>query len=209
MRREPLNRERVLEAAVAFADEHGIHSLSMRKLGQQLGVEGMALYNHVANKDELLDGMVDLITRRFELPNGGQDWKGALRRSAISAHAVLLAHDWACTLSISRGTVGPARLGYAESVLGCFRDAGFSVQLAHHALHAYNSHIFGFTLQEMSRFTLDELGPHVAAISQGQLAQEYPRITETILGSVHDDEYEFALVLDLILDGLDRLRDGE
>ncbi len=202
----PLTTERVIHAAIVFADETGLESLSMRRLGQELGVEAMSLYNHVANKNELLDGMVEAIAGQFSVPAVGNDWKRALRESALSARAVLLRHPWACGLTMARPNVGPARLRFAEAVLGCFRSAGFSPQLAHHALHAYDGHIFGFLMQELRRPALEELGPGVAAILRGERAEQYPHITESVLHTDHDDEYEFALILDLILDGLEGMR---
>ena len=207
--RAPLTRERVLRAAIALADESGIESLSMRKLGQELGVEAMSLYNHVANKGDILDGMVDVVAGKFEVASKGGNWKTAIRQSAISAHEVLLQHPWACSLSMSRPKVGPAKLGYVDSMLGSLREAGFSIQMAHNAMHAIENHISGFTLQELSfPSSIEEMGPEVVAILlRRQTVGEYPNLSEVVLGATHDDQIEFEFVLDLILDGLERVRD--
>src|SRR4026209_2472267 len=145
-KRTPLNRERVLRAAVALADEAGIESLSMRRLGQELGVEAMSLYNHVANKDDLLNGITDLVLREIELPDDGDDWKTALRRHAISAHDVLVAHPWACRLALSPDTVSLASVRRAEWMLQQLREGGFSPEVTYHAYHALDAHFLGFTL---------------------------------------------------------------
>src|SRR5947209_8441840 len=144
--RTPLNRDRVLAAALGLADEAGIEALTMRKLGQALGVEAMSLYNHVANKDDLLAGMVDRVAGEIELPPAGGDWAAAVRVSAISAHAALERHPWATTLMMSRG--GPARMRYMDALLRRLREAGFSPELTYHAYHALDAHIFGFSLWE-------------------------------------------------------------
>jgi AcrR family transcriptional regulator len=207
--RAPLTREQVLRAAVTLADEGGIDSLSMRKLGQQLGVEAMSLYNHVANKGEILDGMVDMVAGMFELASKDGHWKSAIRQSAISAHEVLLDHPWACSLALSRPKVGPAKLRYVDAMAGSLREAGFSIQLAHNAMHAIENHISGFTLQELSfPSNVEEMGPEVVAILlRRELVGEYPHISEVVLGATHDDQIEFEFVLDLILDGLEMVRD--
>src|SRR5215212_4121879 len=128
--RAPLSRERILRAAIALADEGGIDALSMRKLGQELGVEAMSLYHHVANKDDLLDSIVDAVTSEIEVP-GDPDWKEALRRTAISSHEVFLRHRWACSLMMRRARVSPERMQWMEAVLRAFREAGFSPDLTH------------------------------------------------------------------------------
>jgi len=206
--RVPLTKERVLRAAIQLADEGGIESLSMRKLGLALGVEAMSLYNHVANKDEILDGIVDLVAGEVEVPNDVRDWKSAVRQSAISTHEVLLRHPWACNLSVSRPRVGAATLRYVDWLIGCLRDAGFSMQVAHNAMHAIESHIYGFTLQELSfPADLEAMGPEIAALLRQQTVSDYPHISEMVRDSTHDDQVEFEFVLDLILDGLERVRD--
>jgi AcrR family transcriptional regulator len=140
----------VLRAAVALADESGIESLTMRKLGEALGVEAMSLYYHVASKEALLDGMVDLVFSEIDLPTAGADWKSAMRRRAISARGVLSRHPWAIGLMDSRSTPGPATLQHHDAVIGCLRGAGFPVALPAHAFAVLDSYIYGFTLQETS-----------------------------------------------------------
>src|SRR5215208_2263294 len=151
--REPLSRERVLDAALRLADESGIDSLSMRKLAAELGVEAMSLYNHVANKGDLFDAIVDRVVSEIELPDDGA-WDEAVRRCAVSAHAAFLRHPWACSLVLSPSRMPdprakPARLVYMEWLLRRLRDAGFSPALTYHAYHALDSHIVGFTLWEL------------------------------------------------------------
>ena len=212
--RTPLSRERVLRAAVAFADEHGIASLSMRKLGEALGVEAMSLYNHVANKSDLLDGMVDVVFGEIELPPGQSDWKTAMRQRAISAREVLSRHRWAIGLMESRTSPGPATLRHHDAVIGCLRAAGFSIAMAAHAFSVLDSYIYGFALQE-ANLPFDT-GEETAELAQEILAQfpagEYPHLTELTVEHVlqpgydYGDEYEFGL--DLILDGLETALDG-
>lgn len=200
-----LSRELVLRTAVSLADLSGIESLSMRKLGETLGVEAMSLYHYIANKNDLLDGMADFVVGKFELPSEGSDWKETLRQSALSAHAVLWSHPWACHLNVSRPTVGSAALRYIDSVMGILRNANFSTQLTHDALHAIFGHIYGFTLQELGiRSGLESLDPETVSIRIRQMSIEYPYIAEVALGAKHDHEIEFAFVLDLILEGLAR-----
>src|SRR6266849_8799761 len=145
--RTPLSRERVLRAAVAFADESGIATLSMRKLGEALGVEAMSQYNHVANKDDLIAGMVDRVFSEVGLPSGGTEWKAAMRRRAISARAVLSCHRWAIGLMESRTSPGPATLRHHDAVIGSLREGGFSIEMAAHAFSVLDSYIYGFALQ--------------------------------------------------------------
>ena len=210
--RIPLTRERVLEAAVDLADDSGIESLTMRKLGQALGVEAMSLYHHVANKDALLDGMVDLVFAEIELPAAGTDWKPAMRRRALSARAALRRHPWAIALMESRGTPGPANLRHHDAVLGCLRAAGFSVALTAHAYSLLDAYIYGFALQEASLpFTTPEETAEVAqSIMEAFPADAYPHLTELAVQHVLQPGYdygdEFGFGLDLILDGLERAR---
>jgi len=203
-----LSKEAVLRAAIALADKEGLEALSMRKIGQELGVEAMSLYNYVANKGELLDGMADFIVSEFDLPSKGIDWRKTLRESATSAHRVLWSHPWACGLNVSRPAVGPAALRYIDKVMGSLRGADFPIQLTHNALHAIFGHIYGFTLQELGiRSSIESLDPGTTAILIRQMADEYPHITEVALGASHDHEVEFVFVLDLILEGLEQIRD--
>ena len=148
--RAPLSRDRVLRAAVTRADQEGISSLSMRKLGEALGVEAMSLYNHVASKSDLLDGMIDIVFGEIDLPSGDGDWKVAMRRRAISARQVLHRHPWAIGLMESRTSPGPATLRHHDAVLGCLRRAGFSIQLTAHAYSLLDCYIYGFALLEAS-----------------------------------------------------------
>jgi AcrR family transcriptional regulator len=210
--RTPLSRERVLCAGLIFADANGIGSLTMRKLGETLGVEAMSLYNHVANKDELLDGMVDLVFGEIELPSPETDWKAAMRERAVSAREALSRHRWAIALMSSRTSPGPATLRHHNAVIGSLREAGFSVELAAHAFSALDSYIYGFALQEASLpFDTEEETAEVAEMIFKQFRpDEYPHLTELTVEHVlkpgydYGDEFEFGL--DLILDGLERAR---
>ena len=211
--RVQLNRERVLRAAVALADAGGIESLTMRRLGEALGVEAMSLYHHVANKDDLLDGMVDAVFGEIDLPSDAADWRTAMRERAISARQVLSRHPWATALMNSRTTPGPATLRHHDTVIGTLREAGFSITMAAHAFSAIDSYTYGFALQEASLpFDSAEQTTEVAQMILAQLpAGEYPHLTELTIEHVlrpgydYGDEYEFGL--DLILDGLERARD--
>ena len=209
--RTPLSRERVLLAAVAFADEHGVASLSMRKLGEVLGVEAMSLYNHVANKDQLLDGMVDLVFGEIDLPAGQADWKTAMCDRAQSARTALRRHPWAIGLMSTRTSPGPNTLRHHDAVIGTLRAGGFSVTLAAHAFSALDSYIYGFALQEATLpfGDTEEETVEVAKMMMAQVpADEYPHLTEFtvehILKPGYDYGDEFAFGLDLILDGLER-----
>jgi len=209
--RTPLNRDRVLQAAVAFADEHGIDSLSMRKLGDAVGVEAMSLYNHVANKEDLLDGMIDVVFSEIELPTSDDGWKTAMRRRAVAVRTVLSRHRWAVGMMESRTSPGPATLRHHDAVLGCLRGGGFSLDLAAHAYSALDSYIYGFTLQERSLAlgTPEETSELAKAFLLQFPAKEYPHLarltSEHVLQPGYDyaDEYEFGL--DLIHDGLEQL----
>jgi AcrR family transcriptional regulator len=218
--RKPLSKDRVLARAIALADADGIDALTMRKLGQALGVEAMSLYNHVASKGELVGAMVDSVIGQFELPEGGA-WGDAIRRCAISAHDILLEHPWACRLALLPSdpkTIGGPRIRYMEWLLRRFREAGFSAEVTYSAYHTLDSHIFGFTLwqlghAEASRSFTPPDGQGVEEWAQGILAQlrgTYPYLAEH--GAQHMAEeapsgrYEFEFGLDLILDGLKKLR---
>ena len=140
----------MLGAAVVLADEDGIESLTMRELGLRLGVEAMSLYNHVANKDDILDGMVDLVVSEIDLPSDAVDWKEAMRRRAISAQAVFSRHPWASGLIDSRESSGPARLRYFDWVVGTLRRAGFTLEMAARAFSLLDSYIYGFGRQQLN-----------------------------------------------------------
>ena len=211
--REPLSRERVLRAAVALADEGGVESLSMRRLARELGVVPMALYKHVANKDEMLDGMVDVVVGEIDPPAGGTDWKPAVRRRVLSARRALLRHPWASRVLESRTNPTPTVLAYMDSMIGMFRAGGFSVDLTHHAIHAMGSRLFGFT-QELFDDTADAGAPGPGrAPGAGRLPPHHRAggaITHdqgSVVGLGCDDQFEFEFALDLLLDGLERLRD--
>jgi len=211
--RVPLSKERVLGAAVALADEGGVDSLSMRRLAQELGVVPMALYKHVSNKDELLDGMVDVVVGEIDPPPSGTDWKTAIRQRVLSARSALLRHPWASQVIESRASATPTVLRYMDSMVGIFRAGGFSIDLTHHAMHAMGSRLLGFT-QELFDDTAD-VGPEMDAALLRELAA-YPHITEMVSAITHDegsvvglgcdDQFEFEFALDLMLDGLERLR---
>jgi AcrR family transcriptional regulator len=209
--RTPLSRQRVLLAAVSFADERGIASLSMRKLGEVLGVEAMSLYNHVANKEQLLDGMVDLVFGEIDLPVGGAGWKTAMRERAQSARQALGRHPWAIALMSTRTSPGPATLRHHDAVIGNLRAAGFSIILAAHAFSALDSYIYGFALQEatLPLGVTEEETAEVAKVMMAQVpADEYPHLTEFTVEHVlrpgYDYGNEFGFGLDLILDGLEK-----
>jgi AcrR family transcriptional regulator len=200
----------VLHAAVALADESGSESLSMRKLGEAVGVEAMSLYHHVASKDDLLDGMIDVVFGEIALPSDCDDWKRAMRQRALSARRVLSRHGWAIRFMESRISPGPATLRHHDAVLGCLRNAGFSIQLAASAFSVLDSYIYGFTLQERSLpFDTVERAVDVAhAMLDRFPVDAYPHLSELITEQVlrpgydYGDEFEFGL--DLILDGLER-----
>jgi AcrR family transcriptional regulator len=206
--RVPLSLDRVLRTAVDLADAAGIESLTMRKLAQELGVEAMSLYYYVSKKDDLLDRMIDIVVSEFELPPGGPDWKAALRRSAISAHDVLSRHPWAGSL-VTSASVRSARLRYMDAILRRLREAGFSIEMTHHAYHALDSHIIGFTLWEVGFPAETELLDLAATFLEQLPVDEYPYLAEHIqhhLADTGDEAGEFEFGLDLLLDGLDRLR---
>ena len=210
-RRTPLTRERVLQAAVEAADRGGNEALSMRKLGQELGVDAMALYRHVRSKDDLLDGLVEVIVGQMERPNPGGDWKTNLRQQAMAARSVMLRHPWARRVLEERGTGGPACLAYIETVLATLQDGGFSIELAHHALHVLSSRIFGFTQDLFEEPSPADPPPDEATMLRALAG--YPRVVELAMAASHegvlgpcDDDVEFAFGLDLTLDGLERVR---
>jgi AcrR family transcriptional regulator len=210
--RTPLSRERVLRAAVAFADERGIEALSMRRLAKELGVEAMSLYNHVANKDAILEGIVDVVTSEIELPSDAPDWRTAMRRSAISAKDVFLRHPWVLGLMNSRQSGGPAALRRAEWMLGTLRDAGFSKDLTYDAFHILGAYLQGVTAQHLSVPAGKEEFAGMATRFLEQLsADEYRYLVEHVeqhLEPRPGGHSGFELGLDLILDGLERVRDS-
>jgi len=209
--RKPLSSPRVLQAAVALADEAGLEAFSMRGLAQELGVVPMALYKHVANKEELLDGMVDIVFSEIELPSEDLDWRTAMRRRAISTREALKRHSWAIGMMESRNP-GPANLRNHNAVMGCLRKAGFSFKMAIHAYSLQDAYIYGFALQEKDLAFETPDGAGQAAQRRAQTIDalgNYPYLVEIakeLPDSGYDNAVEFAWGLDLILDGLDRLR---
>jgi AcrR family transcriptional regulator len=220
--RIPLSRERVLRAAVKVADEGGIESLTMRRLAEELGAEAMSLYYHVAKKEDVLDGIVDVIAReindvvdRIDVPSTGADWKTAMRQRILSAREVFLRHRWAPGVFETRTNTSPAVLQYYDAVLGLMRDGGFSYDLAHHALHALGSRALGFT-QELFEPGGGADGEEAAAAPE-DMADQFPHLVAMMVEVAHDDpdstlgwcddQFEFEFGLDLILDGLDGMRE--
>jgi AcrR family transcriptional regulator len=216
-RRIPLNRERVLDAAVVLADQAGVESLSMRRLAQELGVVPMALYKHVANKEELLDGMVDVIVGEIAPAVPGPDWRNAVRLRVLSARESLLRHPWARQVLESRTSRTPAVLGYMDSFIGIFLAGGFSVDLTHHVMHALGSRMWGFTQElfdDAGPAPLTEMAPDVQAAMFQEMATRYPNILQVAMAASHDDgsvvgqgcddQFEFEFALDLLLDGFER-----
>jgi AcrR family transcriptional regulator len=211
-RQVPLSRERILRAALDLADKEGIESLSMRKLAQDLGVQAMSLYNHVTNKDDLLDGIVDITIGEIEVPTLTTDWKTAMRRRANSAHKVLLRHPWSTLEIVSRVNVGLANLRYVEATLGCLREAGFSFEMADRAWNTIDSHIYGFTLQEL-KFPFAPTEYSQAAKDGLALipAHDYPhlnQLTRHVMEGKYSGIHDFEFGLEIILNGLDPLREN-
>jgi AcrR family transcriptional regulator len=208
--RPPLDRERVLRAATELADREGVASLTMRRLAQELRVEAMSLYHHFANKEQILDGMVDLVFAEIELPEGG-DWKSALRRRARSARAALARHGWAIGLLESRRNPGLATLRDHDAVIGCLRRGGFTIAQAAHAFSLLDSYVYGFAMQEQNLpfRTAAEL-EQMAGELLPQLAGQFPHMTEMIVEHALKPGYtyarEFEVGLGVVLDGIERMR---
>jgi AcrR family transcriptional regulator len=211
--RPPLSRDRILRAALELADEDGIESLTMRRLGRALGFEAMSLYHHVAGKDDVLDGILDLVLGESESPSPSGEWDAAIRASAISVHEALRRHPWSCTLLMSPGHIRPARLRYMDLLLGRLREAGFSAETTYHAYHVLDGHIFGFSLWEAGHdVTAEEVSNFEARFTEMIPADAYPYLHEH--AQQHFDEgpqhevsaFEFGL--DLIVDGLSKIRDA-
>lgn len=208
-RREPLDRDRALRAAVELADAEGIEKVSMRRLARGLGVEAMSLYHHVRNKDDILDGMVDAVFAEVELPVEGGDWPAQMRRRADSVRAALLRHPWAIGLMDSRRSPGPATLRHHDAVIGCLRAAGFSVPMAAHAFSLLDSYVYGFVLQEVSLpfDTPDEVEELAGELLAALPAEHYPHLAELtrdhVLQPGYDHSAEFGWGLDRVLAALD------
>ena len=211
--RPPVTRDRILDAALALADEGGLDALTMRRIGKALDVEGMALYNHVANKDDILDGIVERVLSEIPVPSVEGDWKDEMRSRAIAARRVFLRHPWAIGLIEARyAGSSPVRLGYFDAVLGTLRAAGFTPTLSMRAFSLIDSFMYGFILQELSlpfddSESLDEVGEDLLR----QMADAYPHLTEATVQAMADGwDYseQFGFGLDLILDALAGLRNN-
>jgi AcrR family transcriptional regulator len=206
--RAPLTRDRVVTAAVALADDRGIDDLTMRKLGQALGVEAMSLYNHVAGKDDLLDGMVDLVFAEIDVPQAEDDWRTGLRRRCVSARAALARHRWATGLTESRTSPGPATLRHHDAVIGCFLGGGFSFEMTAHAYAVIDSYLYGYALQEANLPATggEEMAELAASMAEQMPMDAYPYLAEftaeVVLQPGYDFADEFEFGLGLILDGL-------
>jgi AcrR family transcriptional regulator len=211
-----LSRERILRAAVDLADRGGVETLSMRRLAQELGVVPMALYKHVANKEEMLGGMLDLVVGEIDPPRTDTDWKTAVRERIVSARRALLRHPWASRVMETRTEPTPVVMAYMDSMIGMFRTGGFSIDMTHHAMHAMGSRLMGFS-QELFNDSTDT-DREMEAEMWTALSGTYPSIYELYLAVSHDDgsvvgpgcddQFEFEFALDLMLDGLERLRDA-
>jgi AcrR family transcriptional regulator len=206
--RAPLSRERVLKAALSIADEHGVEALSMRRLGQALGVEAMSLYKHVADKEDILDGIADLVSEEMEVPSPELPWRAAIRRSAISAHEALRRHPWAGVVLESRLNPGPARLRYLDAFVGTLRGAGFDTATVARAFMAIDSHTYGFTLQELALpFDAGSQAGVAEEMASRVFADAFPNLfamAELAASGAQLLDFEFGL--DLLLDGLERLK---
>lgn len=201
--RPTLTRERVLRAAIALADEEGVDAVTMRRLGQATGVEAMSLYNHVANKEDVLGGVLDLLVDEIPVARPREDWRGAMREQALAARDLMERHPWAMRLLLAQRTMSASTLGYMDRVTGLMLAGGLSPQLAHTSMHVLGSRVFGFS-QEL--FDVNDMGPEVAAMLVGARSGRYPNVASTMSVITHDDDAEFGIALDLILDGLERRR---
>lgn len=218
-RRRPLSRDRVLQAALRLVDKAGVESLTMRGLAGTLGVEAMSLYKHVANKDEVLDGLIDLVVAEIEVPPPGTEWRQAMRERARSARRVFLRHRWAALLMESRLSQSPTKLRYVNAVLGLLRQGGFTAPMAYRAFLLIDSYLYGFIMQEVSWPNDDSNISQVGEEMTTHMSPaDYPHVVETMghvmamsvdgkLGVVYDTEFNAGL--DLILDSLGRLRDSQ
>lgn len=212
--RPRLTRDLVLKKALEIADREGIHALTMRRLAQELGVEAMSLYHHVANKVQLHDGLINLVFAEIELPSMQENWKTALRSRSISAYQALVRHPWSVGLMESRTSPGLATLQHHERVLACLRKGGFSVVATAHAYSLLDSYIYGFALQELNLpfNTADEAAPVAESMMNQMLEGEFPYLTEIAMEHVLQPGYaysnEFRIGLEIILDALERLREG-
>jgi AcrR family transcriptional regulator len=220
--RDPLTRDRVLRAGVDLADREGIQSLTMRNLARELGAEAMSLYYHVANKEAVLDGVVDVImdeineaVGKVEGPPASEDWKTVMRMRILAARQVLLRHRWASRLIETRTAISPTTMRYFDDLLGVLRSGGFSYDLAHHAMHALGSRALGFT-QELFEPENADTDDEDLANAMAEMADQFPHLTGMMMEVAHDDahstlgwcddQFEFEFGLDLLLEGLDATR---
>ena len=216
-RREPLSRERILAAALALADGEGAEAISMRRVATELGVVPMALYKHLANKEEMLDGMLDVVVGEIDPPRTDTDWTTAVRERILSARRALLRHPWASRVMETRSEPTPTVMAYMDSMIAMFRAGGFTIDLTHHAMHAMGSRMMGFS-QELFNDQSDT-DPQMEAEMYTAMAGAYPSIYELFLAVSHDDastvgpgcddQFEFEFALDLMLDGLGRMKDRD
>lgn len=201
----------MLAAALALADSSGVETLTMRRLGEELGFEAMSLYRHVANKDDLLDGMLDLVLAEWQLPERGGDWRAAIRTSATSVHDALRRHAWAARLLMSGSHLRPARLEYMDRLLGTLREGGFDADGAYHVYHLLDGYIFGFTLWEIAYTSLPLDDDAVTRLMRAIPWGDYPHLAEHrdqhMTEGPHRDVSAFDVGLGLILDGLVVSRD--
>jgi AcrR family transcriptional regulator len=211
--RLPLSRDRILQSALELVDEQGLGALTMRKLGQRLGFEAMSLYNYVANKEDVIDGMLGLVLAEAELPPTAEDWASAVRATAVSVHDALRRHPWAAGELLTYGRVRPARLQYMESLLTQLREGGLPAETAYVAYHVLDAHIFGFSLWEGSHsFTAEQVEEMSAVFEEVITPEEFPYLREH--GKQHYDEgphhdiNSFELGLDLIIGGLKKMHGG-
>ncbi|MDL5350706.1 TetR/AcrR family transcriptional regulator C-terminal domain-containing protein [Microbacterium sp. zg-YB36] len=209
--RRPLDRERVLDAAITFADQFGLEGASMRRVADVLGVTPMALYKHVANRDQLIDGMLDRLVASIDAPATGLPWQEALRARIRSARAVMNAHPWAQTAIETRATASPTVLAYMDSLMAIMFEGGLSADLVHHAMHALSTRMWGITRDVLPTPAVPE-DPIARAQAMAAFAGAYPAIvrmasTAPHAGAACDDDAEFAFALDLLIDGFARLHE--
>lgn len=218
--RIPLSRDRVLAAAVMLADHEGLDAVSMRRLGQELGVEAMSLYNHVANKEAVLDGMAELVVAEIDLAPPQGDWKSGLRERMLAARDVMYRHPWAPDVLESRVTMTPSLFAYFDSIIGIMRGGGLSLDLIHHSLHALGSRLIGFTQELFDDSDNSEEMDEMDETIMREMADTYPNLVammmqishdeDAILGTAGcDDQFEFVFTVDLLLDGIERLHLAE
>jgi len=205
--RVPLSKERIFQAAIDVADREGLQALTMRRLGAELGVEAMAVYKHVSSKDDILDGMVELVVSRIDTPAERADWRDAMRSRAISAREVLRRHSWAIGLLDSRRSMGPNQLRYVDAVLGSLRSAGFSVDDAAHAFSLLDSYVYGHVVQEMSWSGRSEPSEPPGPAPESEISStDYPHLAEMAAhaaGGTFSFDGEFTHGLDVILSALE------